>query len=94
VCGVNIEQQRQQKQQKKSSGHKVFLKVTLSRLLGCCRPFVRQMSSTNEAKKNALGYPLLQTVTPVPSDIAISQQVVASGALLSMEKVGQQYVQK
>jgi hypothetical protein len=52
------------------------------------------MSSTNEAKKNALGYPLLQTVTPVPSDIAISQQVVASGALLSMEKVGQQYVQK
>jgi hypothetical protein len=52
------------------------------------------MSTHNEASttKNALGYPLLQTATPVPSDIDISQHVVASGALLSMEKVGQQYV--
>jgi hypothetical protein len=52
------------------------------------------MSTTNDAvaQQNALGYPLLQTATPVPSDIAISQHVVASGALLSIEKVGQQYV--
>jgi hypothetical protein len=41
-------------------------------------------------KNNALGYPLLQTQSPVPSDIAISQQIVKEVGLLSLEDVARQ----
>jgi hypothetical protein len=44
------------------------------------------MSTSN----NALGYPKLQTKTPVPSDIEISQQIVKEVGLLSMEEVARQ----
>jgi hypothetical protein len=39
---------------------------------------------------NALGYPKLQTKTPVPSDIEISQQIVKEVGPLSMEEVARQ----
>jgi hypothetical protein len=45
------------------------------------------MSSSNN---NALGHPKLQTKTPVPSDIEISQQIVKEVGLLSMEEVARQ----
>jgi hypothetical protein len=41
-------------------------------------------------KNNALGYPLLQTQSPVPSDIAISQQIVKEVGLLSLDDVARQ----
>jgi hypothetical protein len=42
--------------------------------------------------KNALGYPLLQCKTPVPSDIQISQDIVKDVGLLSIADLAKQYV--
>lgn len=39
---------------------------------------------------NALGYPLLQCKTPVPSDIEISHQIVKEVGLLPVEDVAKQ----
>eukprot|EP00529_Nitzschia_sp_RCC80_P016479 CAMPEP_0113518214 /NCGR_PEP_ID=MMETSP0014_2-20120614/42735_1 /TAXON_ID=2857 /ORGANISM="Nitzschia sp." /LENGTH=658 /DNA_ID=CAMNT_0000415587 /DNA_START=96 /DNA_END=2072 /DNA_ORIENTATION=- /assembly_acc=CAM_ASM_000159 len=48
------------------------------------------MSSTEEDELNALGYPKLQTKTPVPSDIEVSQQIVKDVGLLDVTEVGKQ----
>jgi hypothetical protein len=42
--------------------------------------------------KNALGYPLLQPKSPVPSDIVVSQSIVKEVGLLPLEDLVQQYV--
>ena len=41
---------------------------------------------------NALGYPLLQCQSPVPSDIQISQDIVKDVGLLSIADLAKQYV--
>ena len=46
--------------------------------------------SNAEAELNALGYPKLQTKTPVPSDIEVSQQIVKDVGLLDITEVGKQ----
>jgi hypothetical protein len=46
---------------------------------------------TDEAPKlNALGHPLLQPMTPVPSDITISQHIVRTVGLLPIQEVAKQ----
>ena len=50
------------------------------------------MATATATKTNALGYPVLETQTPVPSDIAVSQQIVQEVGLLPIEQVAQQYV--
>eukprot|EP00547_Thalassionema_nitzschioides_P000505 CAMPEP_0194207234 /NCGR_PEP_ID=MMETSP0156-20130528/6033_1 /TAXON_ID=33649 /ORGANISM="Thalassionema nitzschioides, Strain L26-B" /LENGTH=659 /DNA_ID=CAMNT_0038933947 /DNA_START=44 /DNA_END=2023 /DNA_ORIENTATION=+ len=46
--------------------------------------------TTSERELNALGYPVLQCKTPVPSDIEISQQIVKEVGLLPIEDVAKQ----
>jgi hypothetical protein len=53
--------------------------------------FIASKDGTEEPPKlNALGYPILQTVTPVPSDIAVSQHIVRTVGLLPIQEVAKQ----
>ena len=47
-------------------------------------------AATTTTKTNALGYPVLQPKTPVPTDIEISQSIVKEIGLLPTEQVAQQ----
>jgi hypothetical protein len=42
------------------------------------------------SEMNAMGYPKLVCKTPVPSDIAVSQQIVKEVGLLPIREVGKQ----
>lgn len=44
----------------------------------------------SKERVNSLGYPVLQPVTPVPSDITISQQIVRDVGLLPIQDVAKQ----
>jgi len=48
------------------------------------------MSSSENEKMNALGYPKLSCRIPVPSDIEVSQQIVKEVGLLPITEVGRQ----
>lgn len=48
------------------------------------------MSSSSSNNNNALGYPKLVPKTPVPSDIKVSQDIVNSVGLLTMQELAQQ----
>lgn len=45
---------------------------------------------TMASKSNALGYPVLETKTPVPSDIEVSQDIVQKVGLLEIPQVAAQ----
>eukprot|EP00546_Thalassionema_frauenfeldii_P014937 CAMPEP_0178911708 /NCGR_PEP_ID=MMETSP0786-20121207/9852_1 /TAXON_ID=186022 /ORGANISM="Thalassionema frauenfeldii, Strain CCMP 1798" /LENGTH=678 /DNA_ID=CAMNT_0020584199 /DNA_START=183 /DNA_END=2219 /DNA_ORIENTATION=- len=47
-------------------------------------------TSSSSSEVNALGYPVLQCKSPVPSDIEISQQIVKEVGLLPVEDVAKQ----
>jgi hypothetical protein len=55
-------------------------------------PKKKKTTTMATASMNGLGFPKLETKTPVPSDIEISQTIVKDVGLLSMDQVAKQYV--